>query len=235
MSLPGARRPLAFRRSHVLRPFSDGPRLEAADGSRTHDLILTKDALYQLSYSSVEPAGPRPHHRAGAGWRHSGIAASTRLRQHCRGSAGPCFRHRCALSPLKPILEPVRVWRVYATLSPCQTQKRATREALSNRLPLSSSRPHCGIAAPPTPRTSLARPPRLAGRGRGRPLYRPGPAGASDRPYTAFTAVPPPALSACRCSTRSVPWPTSVASHPPPSPCPLGGPGALPRAVPASG
>ena len=28
-------------------------RLErAADGTRTHDLVLTKDALYQLSYSS---------------------------------------------------------------------------------------------------------------------------------------------------------------------------------------
>ena len=27
-------------------------RYKAADGSRTHDLVLTKDALYQLSYSS---------------------------------------------------------------------------------------------------------------------------------------------------------------------------------------
>ena len=26
---------------------------EAADGTRTHDLVLTKDALYQLSYSSL--------------------------------------------------------------------------------------------------------------------------------------------------------------------------------------
>lgn len=25
---------------------------EAADGTRTHDLVLTKDVLYQLSYSS---------------------------------------------------------------------------------------------------------------------------------------------------------------------------------------
>ena len=26
--------------------------IKAADGTRTHDLVLTKDALYQLSYSS---------------------------------------------------------------------------------------------------------------------------------------------------------------------------------------
>ena len=35
--------------------------LEATDGIRTHDLVLTKDALYQLSYSSrnTDEAGHR--------------------------------------------------------------------------------------------------------------------------------------------------------------------------------
>ena len=32
----------------------------AADGTRTHDLILTKDVLYQLSYSSESPFLKRP-------------------------------------------------------------------------------------------------------------------------------------------------------------------------------
>ena len=30
---------------------------KAADGIRTHDLVLTKDALYQLSYSSQAVLG----------------------------------------------------------------------------------------------------------------------------------------------------------------------------------
>jgi hypothetical protein len=37
---------------------------KAADGNRTHDLVLTKDALYQLSYSSEN----RPD-AAGDGYR----------------------------------------------------------------------------------------------------------------------------------------------------------------------
>ncbi len=35
---------------------------KAADGTRTHDLVLTKDALYQLSYSST--LGAFNHKRA---------------------------------------------------------------------------------------------------------------------------------------------------------------------------
>ena len=34
--------------------------IQAADGIRTRDLVLTKDALYQLSYSSLRPAGSTP-------------------------------------------------------------------------------------------------------------------------------------------------------------------------------
>ena len=45
-------------------PFKRGPRQselspEAADGTRTHDLVLTKDVLYQLSYSSGSSVFPR--------------------------------------------------------------------------------------------------------------------------------------------------------------------------------
>ena len=42
-SLPGSTRPAL--------PFRGDPR--AADGNRTHDLLLTKEVLYQLSYSSA--------------------------------------------------------------------------------------------------------------------------------------------------------------------------------------
>ena len=39
-----------------------GPCPRAADGNRTHDLLLTKEVLYQLSYSSMDgppdPGGP---------------------------------------------------------------------------------------------------------------------------------------------------------------------------------
>ncbi len=41
---------------------------KAADGTRTHDLVLTKDALYQLSYSSDGQSGRResnPHNQLG--------------------------------------------------------------------------------------------------------------------------------------------------------------------------
>ena len=34
---------------------------KAADGNRTRDLVLTKDALYRLSYSSTPPARPLPN------------------------------------------------------------------------------------------------------------------------------------------------------------------------------
>jgi hypothetical protein len=34
------------------RALCDALVTEAADGTRTHDLVLTKDVLYQLSYSS---------------------------------------------------------------------------------------------------------------------------------------------------------------------------------------
>ena len=33
--------------------------IQAADGIRTHDLVLTKDALYQLSHSSINGLCPR--------------------------------------------------------------------------------------------------------------------------------------------------------------------------------
>ena len=45
---------------------------KAADGNRTHDLFLTKEVLYQLSYSSVVRPTPAPRPREPAGMFYAG-------------------------------------------------------------------------------------------------------------------------------------------------------------------
>ena len=64
-------------------------RLRAGGGIRTHDNLLTRQVLYQLSYTGEEPARGTFSRQGFSHWRHKpaeGVEPSTpRLRSECSG------------------------------------------------------------------------------------------------------------------------------------------------------
>ena len=57
---------------------------KAADGTRTHDLVLTKDALYQLSYSSTAKTGRRHRGAGPLGHERTPLGRAVVVSRSCR-------------------------------------------------------------------------------------------------------------------------------------------------------
>ena len=97
--------------------FTNGNQQKATNGNRTHDLILTKDVLYRLSYSSILFLPPdHEHHkkkkRAGEGNRTlvsslEGYGSTIELRPLLSGGTGirtpESIASRFTVCPLWPL------------------------------------------------------------------------------------------------------------------------------------
>ncbi len=117
--------------------------VQAADGIRTRDLVLTKDALYQLSYSSdasnlsaaIHLTHRRPHtlHTTLAARLFQALRAKVKMPQ----SAGRTTTYN--VSYVAPV---ARAGRVYASAKDCQTGIRQT--SIKWSLTISTETNTCG-------------------------------------------------------------------------------------------
>ena len=110
---------------------------KAADGTRTHDLVLTKDALYQLSYSS-------PSSRRHAARRDPRVTVFIHLA--CRPTVVTSSIHCRRLTPkrVKGIEPSSSAWKAMAlplSYTRMQLSRRTTQlESSLTRRPISSTR-----------------------------------------------------------------------------------------------